>query len=144
MNKLDPHSLFSIFEKGDEEVYKEHGEEDVLDNPFVLMNMVTRGLENYEFMRIIYKRNFKEQFEGVEHLVKNKFYDKLYGYLLRVNVESIEDVYVIGETYERAEARSALDTLLDYYLEREEYERCSIIARYIEMLVLEEVNSFLK
>lgn len=41
MNKLDPHSLFSIFEKGDEEVYKEHGEEDVLDNPFVLMNMVT-------------------------------------------------------------------------------------------------------
>ena len=25
MNKLDPHTLFSLFEQGDEEVYKEHG-----------------------------------------------------------------------------------------------------------------------
>jgi hypothetical protein len=144
MNKLNPHTLFSIFEKGDEEVYKEHGEEEVLDNPFVLMNMVTRGLENYEFMRIIYQRNFKEQFEIVEHKVKNKYYNKLYGYLLRVDVESVEDVYVIGETYERAEARTALNTLLDYYQEKEEYEKCGRIAKYIEMLVLEEVNSFLK
>ena len=36
MQKLNPHTLFSIFEKGDEEVYKEHGAEDLLDNPFVL------------------------------------------------------------------------------------------------------------
>ena len=47
MHKLDPHTLFSIFEQGDEEVYKEHGEMEVLKNPFVLMNMVMRGLENY-------------------------------------------------------------------------------------------------
>ena len=54
MNKLDPHSLFQIFEQGDEEVYKEHDQEDVLNNPFVLMNMVTRGLENYELMCALY------------------------------------------------------------------------------------------
>ena len=54
MQKLDPHTLFSIFEQGDEEVYKEHGELEVLKNPFVLMNMVMRGLENYQLMCIMY------------------------------------------------------------------------------------------
>ncbi len=46
MNKLDPHSLFSLFAKGDEEVYKEHGVENTLKNPYVLLNMVTRGMDN--------------------------------------------------------------------------------------------------
>ena len=36
MHKLDPHTLFSIFEKGDEEVYKENQMEGLLDNPYVL------------------------------------------------------------------------------------------------------------
>ena len=58
MNKLDPHSLFQIFEQGDEEVYKEHGQEDVLNNPYVLMNMVSRGLENYQLMCALYIRNY--------------------------------------------------------------------------------------
>lgn len=144
MHKLDPHTLFSIFEKGDEEVYKEHGYEDVLDNPFVLMNMVTRGLENYDLLCIIYNRNYKEQFANVQHLVKDKYFAKLYNYLLRVNIDTVDDIYEIGESYERNASRQALDTLLDYYEDKEEYERCSVITKYIEVLVLEEVNSFLK
>ena len=36
MQPLNPHTLFSIFEKGDEEIYKEHNMEELLDNPFVL------------------------------------------------------------------------------------------------------------
>jgi len=54
MNKLDPHTLFSLFEQGDEEVYKEHGVEDTLKNPYVLLNMVSRGMENYAVMDMIY------------------------------------------------------------------------------------------
>ncbi len=45
MNRLDPNTLFNIFEQGDEEVYKEHGVEEAQDNPYVLINMVVRGLE---------------------------------------------------------------------------------------------------
>ena len=40
MKRLDGHSLFSIFEKGDEQIYKDLGVEDQLDNTFVLFGMV--------------------------------------------------------------------------------------------------------
>ena len=42
MQPLDKNTLFSIFEVGDEEIYKEHGVEDQLNNPFVLMGMVLK------------------------------------------------------------------------------------------------------
>jgi len=144
MNKLDPHTLFSIFEKGDEEIYEEHGHRGVLDNPFVLMNMVTRGLENYELMCALYIRNYPKEFVKVEPSIKLKYYNKLYGYLLRIDVNSIEDIYTIGESYERKDAQTALEVLLCYYEFIEQYEKCGVILKYIEMLVLEEAKYYIK
>ena len=144
MNKLDPHTLFSIFEQGDEEVYKEHNQEDVLNNPFVLMNMVTRGLENYELMCALYIRNYPKEFIRVEPAIKFKYYTKLYGYLLRINIDSIEDIYAIGDSYERNNAQRALQTLLDYFEFKEEYEKCGVLVKYIQVLVLEEVKKLIK
>ena len=144
MNKLDPHSLFQIFEQGDEEVYKEHGQEDVLNNPFVLMNMVSRGLENYELMCALYIRNYPKEFIRVEPTIKLKYYNKLYSYLLRIDVDSIEDIYGIGDSYERKDAQTALGTLLRYYEFKEQYEKCSVIVKYIQMLILEEAKNYIK
>ena len=144
MNKLDPHTLFSIFEQGDEEVYKEHNQEDVLNNPFVLMNMVTRGLENYELMCALYIRNYPKEFIRVEPTIKFKYYTKLYGYLLRINIDSIEDIYAIGDSYERNNAQKGLQTLLDYFEFKEEYEKCGVLVKYIQVLVLEEVKKLIK
>jgi len=144
MNKLDPHTLFSIFEQGDEEVYKEHNQEDVLNNPFVLMNMVTRGLENYELMCALYIRNYPKEFIRVEPTIKFKYYTKLYGYLLRINIDSIEDIYAIGDSYERNNAQRGLQSLLDYFEFKEEYEKCGVIVKYIQVLVLEEVKKLIK
>ena len=144
MNKLNPHTLFQIFEQGDEEVYKEHGQEEILDNPFVLMNMVTRGLENYDLMRILYLRNYPKEFKRVEHTIKDKYYNKLYGYLQRIDIDSADGVYAIGDSYERGSAQNALQILLDHYEDKEQYEKCSIVVKYIEMLILEEVKIYLK
>ena len=57
MQPLDKNTLFSIFEVGDEEVYKENNVESLLDNPFVLIGMVVRGVENWHLMDILYTRN---------------------------------------------------------------------------------------
>ena len=76
MKQIDKDTLFSIFEQGDEEVYMEHGVKDVLDNPFVLMGMILRGLENFELMDMMYKRNYPEEYENVKNLIKYKYYNK--------------------------------------------------------------------
>ena len=144
MKQIDKDTLFSIFEQGDEEVYKEHDQEDVLNNPFVLMNMVTRGLENYELMCALYIRNYPKEFIKVEPTIKFKYYNRLYAYLLRINIDSIEDIYAIGDSYERNSAQQGLQTLLKYYEFKEEYEKCGVIVKYIQMLVLEEAKKLLK
>ena len=144
MHKLDPHTLFNIFEQGDEEVYKEHGQEDVLKNPFVLMQMVMRGLENYQLMSMMYYRNYPKEFKKVESIIKKKYYINLYGYLLRINLKSIETILTIGDSYEKKQVGEALDTLLSYFENIEEYEKCAKIVPYIQMLVLEEAKNLIK
>jgi hypothetical protein len=66
MNKIDPNTLFAIFEQGDEKIYKEHGQEEVLKNPYVLLGMVTRGVENYGLMDIMYSRNTLKSIRALE------------------------------------------------------------------------------
>ena len=68
MQPLDKNTLFSIFEVGDEEIYKEAGVENQLNNPFVLMGMVLRGLENYSIMDVMYMKRHPESYKEVREL----------------------------------------------------------------------------
>jgi hypothetical protein len=139
MQQLDPHTLFSIFEQGDEEIYKEHGMEDVLNNPYVLIGMVIRGLENYTIMDMMYMRSYPEQYKSVRDTVKLKYYNGLYAYLTRIKLDSFEARYTVGETYDSQDVLFGLDTLLYFYEELEMYEKCAVIKQYMD-LVRESTN----
>ena len=140
MQQLDPHTLFSIFEKGDEEVYKEHNITDVLDNPYVLMGMVVRGIENFTLMDMMYMRSYPEQYENVRTLIKDKYFNKLYGYLNRIDSTKFDSIYKIGTSFEISTVTYALNTLLNYFENKEEYEKCGTIKHYIENLTLESAK----
>ena len=74
MNKLDPHTLFSIFEQGDEEIYKEHNVLGVLDNPYVLIGMVVTGVENFALIDGMYLLRYEEKYAKVRDGIKYKYY----------------------------------------------------------------------
>lgn len=135
MKQIDKDTLFSIFEQGDEEVYIEHGVKNVLDNPFVLMGMILRGLENFELMDMMYKRNYPEEYEKVKNLIKYKYYSKLYNYLTKIDSRCFKDEYTIGEAFDSENVYVALDTLRVYYEGIEEYEKCSVIKNFRELLI---------
>ena len=134
MQPIDPHTLFSIFEQGDEAVYKENGVEDVLNNPYVLIGMVIRGLENYSVMDMMYMRSYPEQYKQVRETVKLKYYNGLYAYLTRIDVSKFEPVYRIGESYDSQDVLFSLDTLLHYYEGLEMYEKCAVIKKYMDLI----------
>ena len=134
MQNLDPKSLFGIFEQGDEEIYEEHGATEVLKNPYVLMGMVLRGLENFELMDIMYKRNFPEEYKEHKHKIKLKYYTNLYGYLNRIRWDESEDVYKVGTSYDLAETHYGLSKLLTYFEKVEYYENCATIKKCIDRL----------
>lgn len=141
MQQLDPHSLFSLFEKGDEEVYKEHGVEDTLKNPYVLLNMVTRGMDNYAVMDMLYMKNKPEEYKHVRQSVKYKYYVRLYAYLERLDVNStLTGIYKIGESYDLPNLIIRLDDLRLFFEKYEEYERCNVIKSTINMLYEQSIQ----
>ena len=134
MKKIDPHTLFSLFEVGDEEVYKENGIESTLKNPYVLMGMVVKGVENFIVLDQIYTKNHKEKYEKVKDHTKYKYFNKLYSFLEKIDSKKFETKYIIGESFDSGTVNSALHTLLYYYEGLEQYEKCAVIKRYIDLL----------
>jgi len=134
MQPLDKDTLFSIFEQGDEEIYAEHKVTGVMNNPYVLMGMVIRGMENWYLMDIMYKRSYAEQYERVREVIKVKYMSKLVGYLDRIDETKFETIYTIGDSFESKSVMRALNDLLYYFESIEKYEKCITIKTYIDLL----------
>lgn len=135
VNKLDPHTLFSIFEQGDEEIYREHNITGVLDNPYVLIGMVVTGVENFNLIDKIYLLKYGDKYARVQNTVKHKYFNRLYNYLTRVNLNELQDEYTIGDDYEIDRGINSLTELLLYYQVREHYEKCSIVKKFCDLLI---------
>ncbi len=142
MQPLDPHTLFSLFEKGDEEIYEEHGVQDTLKNPYVLMGMVLEGMHNYYIMDMMYMKRYPKKYKNVRSITKYRYFEKLYGYLLRINSKKFEDIYKIGESFEIATVFKGLDDLREYFQGIEHYEKCQTIKDYQDLLI--EANFLLR
>lgn len=135
MQPLDKSTLFSIFETGDEEIYKEYVQEDELKNPFVLMGMVLNGLQSYNLMDTMYRRNYPKEYKKVSTDIKYRFYTRLYGYLCNINSDSFETIYTIGISYEKDNVFLGLDEMRIYFEYIEEYEKCAVINKFIKLLI---------
>ena len=92
-------------------VYREHGVEDTLENPYVLMGMVLRGMENYNIMDNMYKKQYPKEYEKVKKMVQYKYFNKLYSYLARIDKITVESIYRIGESFEKGSVFLGLDDL---------------------------------
>jgi len=134
MQPIDPNTLFSIFEQGDEQVYQENGVEEVLDNPYVLLGMVIRGLQNYTLIDLMYSRTYSDEYEKVRDNVKLKYYTGLFNYLTRLDSKKFETIYSIGDAFDTQEVLHGLSTLLFFFEDIEQYEKCAIIKNYIDLV----------
>jgi hypothetical protein len=135
MQPIDPNTLFSIFEQGDEQIYKEHGVEEVLNNPFVLMGTILNGMENYHLMDILYTKKYKENYEVVKNQVKFKYFLRMFNYLCRLDSEKFDEKYKISKAFDINAVLSALTTLLKYFEHIEHYEKCITVKNYIDLLI---------
>lgn len=134
MHKLDPSTLFSIFDQADDQVYKEHGLEDLLQNPYVVMGTVVTGVENFYLIDKIYCLRFKEEYERVRSGIKLKYFSRLYNYLTEINLEQSNDLYTVGTGFDIDRSLPALKDLLYFFETIEHYEKCALIKKFIDLL----------
>jgi hypothetical protein len=134
VHKLDPSTLFSIFDQADDQIYKEHGLEDLLQNPYVVMGTVVTGVENFYLIDKIYCLRFKEEYERVRSGIKLKYFNRLYNYLTEINLEQSNDLYTVVTGFDIDRSLPALKDLLYFFETIEHYEKCALIKRFIDLL----------
>tara|TARA_E500000318_G_C3561172_1_gene213489 strand:- start:132 stop:551 length:420 start_codon:yes stop_codon:yes gene_type:complete len=137
---MDPNTLFKIFEQGDEQIYKEYGQQDVLENPYVLMGTVLRGIENWILMDEMYSRRYPEQYKEVRNKVRWKYNIRLFSYLERINLDDSKGIYKIGENFPKKGIANGLNHLIRYFERYEEYEKCGVIKKYLDKIIMAELE----
>lgn len=139
MKKLDTNQLFDIFLIGDEEVYKEHQAEDVLDNSFVLFGMVVKGVENYYIIDQLYGKRYGEQYDSVRESIKLKYFIGLVRYLERIGEIPEDTLHIIEDEFGLQAIDYALQEMLDLFIEVEYYEKCTILSKFQQLFLLNQL-----
>ena len=132
MKKLNSDDLFNIFSVGDEEIFKEH-KIAVMDNSFILLGMVVRGVENYFIIDKMYDRRYGEHYDSVKDSIKLKYFNGLVNYLERVEDIQSDTVEYLEDEFGPQAIHYALEELLEFYKELEMYEKCAIIFKFYQL-----------
>jgi hypothetical protein len=133
MKKIDKATLFSIFEVGDEEVYKENGVEDILHDSYVLFGMVVRGVENYYIMEQMYVNKYGETFTSVRESIKLKYFIGLMRYLERIDISQGETLYELKDVFGEQAIEYAMKEMVDFFENLEMYEHCALLMKYYRL-----------
>ena len=137
MKKLNSDDLFNIFSIGDEEIYKEHKIEDLMDSTFILFGMVVRGVENYFIIDKMYAHRYQERYDSVRENIKLKYFNGLVNYLERVKVLQSDTVMDLEDEFGLQAIKYALEEMLEFYKELEMYEKCAVIFKFYELFFKE-------
>lgn len=137
MKKLDTNTLFDIFSQGDETIYREHGVEDELNNSFVLLGMVVKGVENYFIIDQIYHTRFGQQYSSVKDSIKLKYFNGLVQYLSRIDISRLDTLANLQQEFDAQAIKFAFEELLEFYEQLEQYEQCAIIYKFYNILEIQ-------
>jgi hypothetical protein len=141
MKDLDGDSLFSIFDRGDEEIYTDTKHNVDLNNNALLMGMVIRGVDNYFLLDQIYFNRYGDYYISVKGKIKLKYFLRLLGYLKSVKDLSLKTAsYIVDEFGVNAVVYS-FQSMLSLFEEKEMYEDCIVIKKYLD--IFQENSLFL-
>jgi len=140
MKKLSTNQLFDIFEKGDEEIFKEHGVEDLLDNTYILFGMVVRGVENFYIIDQIYTTKYSQHYTQIKDSIKLKYFLGLMNYLERIKDLPTDLVPFMEDEFDKQSIHYAFNELMDLFIEVEYYEKCAILKKYFELFSIKQLE----
>ena len=133
MKKIDKATLFSIFEAGDEEVYRENGVEDLLHNTYILLGMTIKGVENYFIMEQMYQNRYGETFSTVKDSIKLKYFTGLIKYLERIDLSQSDTLYELKDLFGEQSIEYALTEMVDFFEGVEMYENCALLMKFYKV-----------
>lgn len=134
MKGMNLDNIFEVFNQGDEQVYEQAGFKYLMEDDTVLLNTVVRGIESYWKLDEIYINKFPDQYETVRAKVKTKYFNKMFKYLLRINLNKLEPFFDTVGDLGYGTVENSLNEYLQHFIELEEYEKCAKIKNVLDVV----------
>lgn len=136
MKKLSPKNLFSKFFADEKEIVeeeKELKEEIEFDDKFYF-GMVVTGVKNYEFLDVIYTNKYGEKYLEACDSIKHRYFEMLFENLSKIEYKNLDAILDTASFLGIDETKESLDTMLQYYVDLEEYEKCTSIKKLMDLV----------
>lgn len=132
--------LWKSFNISDQEIYKEHGVEDLLENPYVAFGTIVTGYEQFIFLDKMYTHKFGKKYTRVRDKIQDKYLRNLYNFLANIDYTHTFEKYNITTEFDTTRLLKVLNIFRLYFESEgiEEYEKCAVIKKYIDLIELKQ------
>lgn len=134
MKKISSQQVLKSFDLDYSLGFGNRKDKDKLTPSQVLFKNATLGIEKYELLHIIYSKGYGKVYEDIADSVKHRYFNKMYHYLADVKLEEIGTIKEIVPSLDEKVVKSSLNKLILYFQDLEEYEKCAVIKKILDLL----------
>jgi hypothetical protein len=134
MKKINSQQVLKSFDLDYSLGFGSRKDQGKLSHTQVLFKNATLGIEKYELLHIIYSKGYGKVYENIADSVKHRYFNKMYGYLADIKLEEVEDLQEILPSLDEKVVISSLNKLILYFQNLEEYEKCAVIKKILDLL----------
>ena len=135
---IDKNKIFGLFNSDNKVEKKEENKPFTLnmDDPYTKIGMCVKLIQNHyvfhkKLEKFLKQENPNYSIESTKEASEFTVYNRAYGYLSKIDPNSKEHVKVI-KSFDPKLIKKSLNTLLNYFISTEEYERCAHIHKIQE------------
>jgi len=100
----------------------------------VLFKNATVGIEKYELLHVIYSKGYGKIYVDMSESVKDRYFNKMFKYLQEIDLSDINSIKEIVPSIDEKVVKSSLNKLILYFQDLEEYEKCAVIKKILDLL----------
>lgn len=134
-------NIFKVFAADDDSIFRgEENAAELLDNDFIKVGTLIKGMENYILLDRIYSLKFGTSYESKRESIKRKYYLGLVQNLPRpgeLHSNTLEDLV---DEFGKETLSISLSSLIDYFVEIEDFDPCITLKAYLDAFGLEKLD----
>ncbi len=129
--------LYQIFSEDTSEVEAVEQLDRLMEDDVVRLQSAAIGMQHFLMQAPIFKSHYPDNFDEVFPSIKAKAYRRIYSFIDNVNIESLKKRDVSFYPDEIKLMSKALEILLEFFEEIEEYIICAELKRLLDYLYTE-------
>jgi hypothetical protein len=139
---MDIDNIFRVFAADDDDIFREEeNAAELLDNDFIKVGTLIKGMENYILLDKMYSLKFGTSYESKRESIKRKYYLGLVQNLPRPEELHSNTLNDLVDEFGRETLTTSLSSLIDYFVEIEDFDSCITLKAYLDVFGLEKLDS---